>query len=378
MNKHRILTAISFVSVLVVIGLAGCFVHLFAAVPADAQSVTPTPLSLTPMSAPPSPSIPITASDVDRLALFTAMDLGFVGSFPGPIWSPDGRVVILPKNANTLNTLFPPGDPPLELELTPSEKEDEYSRVEALAFSSDGRLIVGRGSLFPNGVPTGFVQVWDSATGKVLDSVNEVGVFSMALSPDGKYLAADEGNYIHNYIRLWQVSQDGKLLPGPQSEELPCSVRYLAFSPDSLQLAAAVCNGTVLYSLVPWQQSVSLQGRVIEPSWLAFSDNLVIWNLKTGEQTDLTVPWEGDRGPSAGGLLSFNLDGSLLAAAFRDEVRLWDVSSGQTVALMKVEPLRPPPASQTIWVDTLAFSPDGTLLMAGASFVNAMWLWGIQ
>jgi len=384
MKNRRALAATSLVSVLVVISIGGCVVHLFAAVPVDAQSVTPTPLSLTPVGAPPSQLAPISASNVDRLTLYTAMNMDF--SIPGPIWSPDGRVVIL--TITTLHTLIPSAELPLELELTTTEKEDQTFRVEALAFSSDGRLIVGGGNYFPNGVLTGFVQVWDSATGKVLAIANDMegGFLAMALSPNGSLLAAGGSDG----IRLWQVAADGTLLPGPQVQDQYPNIFCLAFSPDSLQLAASVYNGMVIYSLDPGQKSVPLQGRSITPSQLAFSpdgtllaavaeegnsDSLVIWDLKTGIQTDLSIPHEGVY-MTGGGRLSFSTDGSLLAASYQGEVHIWDVSSGQTVAFMKVE--TPGAGSDETRIDSLAFSPDGTLLMAGDSFGRMMWLWGIQ
>jgi WD40 repeat protein len=381
---RRALTATSLVSVLVVIGMVGYLVHLFAAVPVDAQSVTPTPLSLTPVGAPPPQLAPITANNVDRLTLYTAVNMDF--TIPGPIWSPDGRVVIL--KINMLYALFPPAESPLELELTPTEKEDQTFRVKTLAFSSDGRLIVGGGDFFPGGVLTGFVQVWDSATGKVLAIANDIegGVLSMALSSNGRVLAAGGGNG----IRLWQVAPDGKLLSGPQVLEQYPNVSYLVFSPDSLQLAAHVYSGVAIYSIAPEQESVPLQGRSLTPSQLAFSpdrtllaavaeeansDSLVIWDLKTGIQADLSIPHEGDYS-TGGGRLSFSLDGSLLAASHRGEVHIWDVSSGQTVTLMKVE--APGAGPEGTRIDSLAFSPDGTLLMAGDSYGRMMWLWGIQ
>jgi WD40 repeat protein len=383
MRERSVFSAISLGFILVVIVMAGGLMHLLAAVPVDAQSVTPTPLSLTPVGAPLPQSVPITASNVDRLTLFAAMD---VGPFKfDPIWLPDHRLFLFQNN--TLNTLLPPDGPSLELELYPNAVSHPGCVVSFITASADGRLIVGGGTFSPDGVLTGFVQVWDAATGRVLAIVKDLegGLWSMALSPDGKYLAADTDG-----LRVWQVTPDGTLLSGPQVQEQYGNIGYLAFSPDSLLLAATVYYGLVIYSFDPEQEPISLEGRTIVPNQLAFSpdgsllaaisqrqdgDILVIWDMETGEQTDLTIPSSGLWNPAAG-CLSFSSDGSLLAAAFWGEVRLWDVSRGQAVALMQVESSSI--AGREVNIDRLVFSPDGTLLMAGDRFGHMMWLWGIQ
>jgi WD40 repeat protein len=376
MKKYRVLTAIWLATLLIAVQLAGGWGQFFRAA---AQSITPTPLSLTPLEAPPLLPVPITATSASGLALFAAVEMPF--PLAGPTWLPGGSAVILTNNG--LQTLFPPDGSSFDLDMTAGAGEPPTVRVKMLALATAGRRLVGGGSFLPNGVAEGFVRTWDTATGQVLDTARgmEGGLLSMALRPDGGLIAAGSGSG----ITLWQVAENGTLEPGLTVEGQFLNVRFVAFSPDGSLLAASANNGTVVYRLDGGPAPVALQGRSIAANQVAFSpdgsrlaavdagmtsDNLVIWTLATGEQIDLSQPNPGAWSPNAGAL-SFSPDGSLLAAAFRDEVRLWEVSSGQIVALMKVETGENP-------VDALSFSPDGTQLMAGDSYGGHLWVWGIQ
>lgn len=205
--------------------------------------------------------------------------------------------------------------------------------------------------------------------------------FGIALSPDGKYLAAGElfeGPGPH--LRIWEVST-GKLSRGFVRSAL--TVAFPQFSPDGRFVAAQP-----LSSLVP--------GRHAPP--------LAMWDLHSGKrfQTYSTC------GPVL--YLAFSPNGRTLAGEnFHREVCMWDVSTGKAYAPLPV-PLEPVVAVTFIGNDRLAaavaghqiyswdlrstravrechapelrspaqFSPDGRMLAFGDATRPVVHLWDVQ
>src|SRR5262245_44424199 len=75
-------------------------------------------------------------------------------------------------------------------------------KVDAMAFSPDGRLIA------TGGVDTA-IKIWDAATGRVLRTLagHHGGVKAVAFSPDGRRLASG-GN--DGRIRFWEIASGAK------------------------------------------------------------------------------------------------------------------------------------------------------------------------
>lgn len=390
MKKRQAMVTVSFVFAFASAGILIALAYPAASIPVSAQAVTPSPLSLTPISVLPPQPAAITAGNVGGLALFAVADIpqGW-DSEAGMFWLPGGGAgVLIGGSTLQVQTVTAPDASPLELELLPQETSGHQNLarlVKALAFSPDGKVMIGGGEFYPQGNSTKFVQTWDLATGKMLDFAAVEGgttlgiFFSLALSPDGRLLAEGGSHGLH----LWQVTPDGKLLPGPQIEAYSANVYCVVFSPDSQQLVISTDTGLLNYSFSGQAPLPSLGGQSLRAEQLVFSpdgsllaasasyleDDALLWNVKTGEQTVFSV------GPGSFGAyrLAFNPDGSLLAAATADEVRLWDINSLQVAASLKLEVPNPFPNE----INALAFSPDGTRLMVGAFTTPRVWLWGI-
>jgi WD40 repeat protein/tetratricopeptide (TPR) repeat protein len=199
--------------------------------------------------------------------------------------------------------------------------------VSALCFSPDGKfLVAGFGSI---GAASGPVKVYDIVTRRTIRllSGHEQACNSVVFSADGSWMAS--GSY-DGTARIWDTStwETLHVLPNPDPPTPRGGGRVLdvAFSPAADLLAMASHEG-----------------------------NVHVWHAATGKPV-VTL-----KGPVNGvGRVAFSPDGRTLAAGSLDQtVRLWNVATWREV--LRLEPgVSPMPLS-------LAFSPDGTQLLAGGA-----------
>jgi WD40 repeat protein len=200
--------------------------------------------------------------------------------------------------------------------------------VECVTVSPDGKLLASGGK-------TGEIKLWDAATGSEVATLHasyQNIIWSLAFSPDGKYLAAGEGGMeafglaTGHLVTVWDISsrQIVKALSGHAND-----VRAVAFSPDGKFLVSGSFDDTIrFWDLASWQQIVTLKTDKVQS--LAFSadgkrlvsggrDKTVkLWDVATRqERCTLTVPSEIES-------VAFSPDNKVLAAASNDgKVRLW-------------------------------------------------------
>jgi WD40 repeat protein len=237
--------------------------------------------------------------------------------------------------------------------------------VSALALSPDGKVLAAK-------LTTGPVQLRDAATGKLVRQFGEVFeeqgrelVASLAFSPDGKRLAVVGA---HSRALLWEVNP-GKVLclVGP-----PEWKGHLAFSPDG----TAIAGGD--------EQSVSLwDARTGKQRWrlpLSRSRNLAISFSPDG--SSLAVPAENgtlrliavasgkarrqwESSSDQGVAVAFSPDGKLLASGGDGgTIRFWDPGTGKELRRM---------VDCGVPVSSLVFARDGKVLAAGTDWGLRLW-----
>jgi RNA polymerase sigma factor (sigma-70 family) len=141
----------------------------------------------------------------------------------------------------------------------------EGMNYRAAALSPDGRWVVGAGYARGRGEGSeGKVVVWELETGKVRYELTdpEMGtVLAVALSPDGKLLAA--GGF-DGMVRAWEI-ETGKrkhlLKPAGRGAGPGRLISSLAFSADSQLLASAGGGGITLWDTAKGEARHTLQGH---------------------------------------------------------------------------------------------------------------------
>jgi WD40 repeat protein len=241
-------------------------------------------------------------------------------------------------------------------------KPGEANRGVAV-FSVGGKLLAFRS-------PNGSVRVWETATGKQLLEIqpDQSPSTCLAFSPDGRVLFVGRQD---GTIRRWEVVSGKELAPllfrqGP--------MEVLAISPDG-KLLAAIGGGAqpiLLWDLATADSRHHLLRPRGQALFLAFSpdgkmlistasdESPHLWDVTTGKVIRLLGP--------AGSSVAFSPDGKTVAIGSGNQVRRWDLKSGQE--------LLPRLKASRDGVASLSFSPDGAFL-AAAGGGSAIHVWDL-
>jgi WD40 repeat protein len=186
-------------------------------------------------------------------------------------------------------------------------------------------------------MPSRIVTVWDTATGKARPMPRFPEVASLALSPDGDWLALAP---VRGPIRVQPL--DPRAEPRNFKAAPAALVGPIALSQDEQWLAAATINGT---------------DAAVE-----------LWEVASGQRRAITKAQKGNIRAVA-----FSPDGKALAAGWLDgRLTLWNVPPGQDA-----EPrflYQPDPKEKDVAVHAIAFVPGSRLIVIGRQD-NSLRLW---
>ena len=238
--------------------------------------------------------------------------------------------------------------------------------IHSVAVSPDGKVIAAGGGDETRNLRAFAIHLWDARTGKHLSLLAgyDQPVTGLAFSPDGKQLASVDHVGI---LRLWDVVT-GSLVRKWESD---CG-DFIAFSPKGDLLATRDLHAADLWDPKTCKQvrSLQLQEAVLMRDSIAFSPRAsviatrgVVETFRGQGDSPITL-WEAASGRKLGvlrgnglvaeGKMAFRNDGCCLACAGDQEVRIWDVAEHRLLYRMP----------QTGHVIDLAFSPDGRWLAA--------------
>ena len=241
------------------------------------------------------------------------------------------------------------------------------------------------GQLIAFGTQTGenayAAKLWSMAAGKVIATVpsGPDSLSSIAFSPNGTQLAASD---LGGAVRLWDVTRPSALLLGTFSGHRS-PVEHIAFSPDGDTLASASDDGTIAL----WSTRGTLLGGLANPSIaVAFSPDGRTLALSTHDASgnvialyampartlirELPVP-----GLAA---LAFSPDGQTLVVAPRTPslgpVEVWNVATWKETGTFQTGLVSSVKGTAT-GINSIAFSPDGTMLAVSATQSTTIQVW---
>jgi WD40 repeat protein len=241
---------------------------------------------------------------------------------------------------------------------------EENRPVRQLGFTSDGTLLLSSTSETGANNPVTFV--WEPATGEMVHSYSES---PAALSPDGRFLAIVTGS-ANKSVEIVDLATGEVVITLAEPNEL--YLLGLAYSADGLWLVGSAAgvdrSGTTI-----WQaENGELLGTLDEVSNLTLSPSS--FQAAASDMSQLSIydteSWTVIQELSGDGDLKFSsigysTDGSFVAGAFGDRVKLFSTDTWQESAVL--------PAKN---VYGISFSPDQRL-MASYTFGGSVQLWGI-
>jgi WD40 repeat protein len=250
-------------------------------------------------------------------------------------------------------------------DLSKSLFAENFGGVWSVAFSPDGEYLAAgdtKGNIFLRRVADG--QPMRVFTG------HHAWVVSLAFSPDGKTLASGSCDCT---AKLWNIAT-GQCLHSLEEHEQ--EVWSVAFSPDGQTLASGCDDAQArVWSVNTGECLQKLQGHQSEVLSVAFSsdgqklisgsqDNTIrVWKLNQGKESQIFRGHEdGVRS------ISLSPDGQILASASSDRnIRLWEIETGKCLQVLR---------GHTNVVLSVAFSPQGNLL-ASSGIGQKVRLWDV-
>ena len=236
--------------------------------------------------------------------------------------------------------------------------------VTSIAYSPDGTKLATGSANARNAEHT--IKLWDVETGQNLTTLQGHMdlVTTVAYSRDSTLLASGSKD---KTVKLWAVSTGENIVTLQGHEKLVFSI---AFSPDGTKLASGSEDTSIRLWEIPTGRTIYILGGVNSPQVQVE----VLPALRPGEdinelQTDKTVDAEPEIIRGLVFSVAFSPDGTKLASASWDGVRLWDVGAGQYLTTLASEP-----ESSSF---SVAFSPDGTKLACG-SWEDRVELWDVS
>ncbi len=235
--------------------------------------------------------------------------------------------------------------------------------VFSVAFSPDGRYVL-------TGSQDKTAILWNTATGQQVRVFHghDASVSSIAFSPDGRHVLT--GSHDNTAI-LWDVAtgQQVRVFRGHDFW-----VESVVFSPDGREVLTGSWDSTaILWDATTGQQVRVLRGHDRGVNSVAFSPDgrqvltgsfektAILWNKATGEQ--VRVFQKHDASVSA---VAFSADGLRVLIGSTDNTAiLWDATTGQQIRVFR---------GHHAWVDSVAFSPDGRQVLTGSLDKTAI-LW---
>ena len=240
--------------------------------------------------------------------------------------------------------------------------------VIGLSFSPDSKKLVGR--VFLSGV-----HVWDAVTKEHLFALEGVDrmdhYWPLVFSPDGKILVSRGGaTLLSNMVQFWQTDTGDQLFTLERHTDV---VNKYTFSPNNKLFVSGSQDGAiVLWDTETGKSLSNLTGHTKSISALAFSADSK--TLASGSENEIRL-WEVNTGNPIG---TFDaVENATALAFFADGKTLASGSEAGLIQIWKSDPdyqIQATLKGHQDAVGVLMFSPDGKTLASG-SYDGTILLW---
>jgi WD40 repeat protein len=263
--------------------------------------------------------------------------------------------------------------------------------INQVAWSPDGNFIASGGK-------DGTVWIWDSKTGNVFSTIqmnrtidsrqaNDLEIWSITWSPDGKFLATGGGD---GYIRVWKL-ESGMQTIGLKGHDQ--YVTYLSWSPFDNHLVSTGSDGkarvwniepdTMLLRLpyystnAKWSPDGSYIVAAASPdSANIFAGSVSVWNFKTGK---LVFETHVDKDENWGWVLpQYTPDGNnIIVRASLPWPDRTDANKYYMLNSQNGEIIKKFDTDKDTMVLIPDFSPDGKLFVVG-DYEGTVYFWKVD
>jgi len=231
----------------------------------------------------------------------------------------------------------------------------ESGPIYSLALSPDGKWIAAAGYKR--------LSLWSTDSYLISSNLEDIGgfVWGVDWSSDGKLIAtaSDDG-----FVRLWNAVT-GEMTNAFKVQGAFC----VTWSPDSKYLAAGTEKGNIHV----WDIAEGVElfhqaaaGFIVAIDWspdgqmLAtgeLSGKIEVWDANTGNILDSLDGYTHQRSDANG--VAWSPDGRFLATAHQDGIlRVWDIDSGTLAQIL---------SKHDEWARGVAWSPDGSMIASTGS-----------
>ncbi|MDQ2731759.1 MAG: hypothetical protein M3Y56_08885 [Armatimonadota bacterium] len=271
---------------------------------------------------------------------------------------------------------------PLRPQVRLVTSEDENAPVSALVFSPDGRLLVSGGDT------SGMIKVWDVHSHHSLHTLRLAQyVWSLSFSNDGKFLVA-AGVYFPiqfwsatTWKEIWTIQSAGGILRIWDIRtsrivrviEKPYIYDPVIFSPDGSLLVSGSSSGIRVWNTQTWilkylfQVPQQIDRLAFTPDGNALvgvdaAGHILVWNMKDGQLITSKLL------QGAVNSVAFSPDGKLMltgASSSDENAVIWNTRTWQKICTLE---------DNGNMVDSVAFSNDGKTIATGTSFGEIL-LW---
>jgi WD40 repeat protein len=244
-----------------------------------------------------------------------------------------------------------------------------------LAFAPNGRWLASAGDDFT-------LKIWDVASGKMVRSIaaHAQAISAMRITADGRRIVTVSDD---KTIKIWNA-ETGGLIRSLSHQNAPRGIGITAAKGELITLEVddlrrwdmetgrmlGTVNAESSGFLPPGHPAFSQDGRLVAIEYGSTNGRARVAVLDAGTgRVVKAFDWRPKDGFDPVRELALSPDGRILVAACDDnQIRMWDLASGQLIHAIDV---KQPPLD-------LAFSPDGRRLYSSASFEqNAVSVWDV-